>query len=194
MAVDLSVLVCTLYSRLARFDVLFRKLEQQAHDLGETFTCEILYERDAGQISVGAKRNILTQRATGKYLCYVDDDDDIAVNYISLISKAVEPDPDVVGIVGIYYTNHLNPKRFIHSIQYHNWEERGGIYYRPPNHLNPVKSDIAKRFSFPEKYHGEDKDWCMALRDAKVLKKEEFISQPIYHYLFSPQGSATLRR
>ena len=63
--------------------------------------------------------------------------------------------------------------------------EQDGVYYRPPNHLNPMKREIAIQFKFPEQYHGEDLCWAMALAQSGLLKTEETITEPYYFYLCS---------
>ena len=55
-------------------------------------------------------------------------------------------------------------------------------YYRNPNHLNPVKIEIAKKVMFPEVNFREDYDYSM--RMLPHLKTEEYITGPIYTYQF----------
>ena len=63
---------------------------------------EVLTEVDSKQITTGAKRNNLLNKAQGKYICFIDDDDHIYPNYIKLILEAIEWDADCIATTGIY--------------------------------------------------------------------------------------------
>lgn len=186
--VKLSILVCTLEERRAQFDILKEKIEGQL-----TKHCELLYERDNRELSVGAKRNALWDRAKGTYVCFIDDDDDISDDYVELILKALESDPDCVGLIGIITQPHQQPKTFTHSVNYINYIQ-GWQYFRPPNHLNPIKKELIEGIRFAEKNHGEDTDWCMEIVKAERLKTEVMITKPIYFYHFDMGKSATVGR
>jgi hypothetical protein len=54
------------------------------------------------------------------------------------------------------------------------------VYYRCPNHLNPIKREIALQVMFPELSRGEDRDFSMRVK--RLLKKEEYIDGIIYFY------------
>jgi glycosyltransferase involved in cell wall biosynthesis len=143
---------------------------------------EILFQIDNGEITIGQKRNDLLSRARGEYLCFIDDDDRISSNYISLVLESIETKPDCCSLIGLITTDGGNAKNFIHSIKYNNWYEENNIYYRPPNHLNCIKSQIAKQFKFPCISNGEDKDWSMQIAQSGLLKKEYEIKETIYFY------------
>lgn len=181
---DWSILICTLEKRKQSFEFIYNKLQQQIHQNGLDDKVELLYFSDMGENTVGFKRNALLQQSKGCYVNFMDDDDDVADNYISMIHEKLKLNPDCVNLIGIITTNGKNPKKFIHSINYHSWFEKDGIYYRPPNHLNPIKRSIAIQFLFPEKNYGEDAVWSMAIAKSGLLQKEEWIDTPYYFYLF----------
>jgi glycosyltransferase involved in cell wall biosynthesis len=176
----LSVLICSVSHRAALLGRLMKVLEPQA-----TNDVEILVDRDSGQISIGAKRNKLLQKACGKFSCFVDDDDLVSKEYVKKILNAIEDNPDCVGIEGLMTTNNKNPKKFIHSVRYDSWFEKDDVYYRTPNHLNPVRRELALSVLFPEINHGEDRSYSDRLYP--FLKKENYIDDIIYYYLFLPQ-------
>ena len=173
----LSILITTLWKRRPELNELLKVLEPQKTD-----DVEIIINTDNGSKSVGHKRNELLNAAQGDYICFVDDDDMIVSDYIEKILKAIETNPDVVGIEGIFTNKGQDPHRFIHSIKYHEWFESGGIYYRCPNHWNPVKREFALLTMFPDVYCGEDRDYSMRL--FPLLKSEVFIQGAIYFYQF----------
>lgn len=55
-------------------------------------------------------------------------------------------------------------------------------YERYPNHLNCIKSSIAKKFKFPETNHGEDTDWATQIHKSGLIKTEHYIPEIIYYY------------
>ncbi len=181
----LSVLVCTLESRAAQFGKLNAALLRQAQaTLRETGrTVEVLSECDDGAVSIGAKRNTLMCRARGDYICFVDDDDKVDEEYVSLIVAAARKGaPDCVGIVG-KIKDGGKWRQFVHSIRYAKyWSDRAGRDFRPPNHLNPVKREIAIRYPFQDTDWAEDYDYAMHLAEDDVLKTEVMLEKPVYFY------------
>jgi hypothetical protein len=178
----LSILICTLDERSAVFNRIYNKLYEQIRKHGLEKQVEILFFKDNRRYTVGKKRNELVNRSSGEYICFVDDDDDVHSDYVKLIYDKLQDNPDCVNLQGIITTDGKNPRLFIHSIKYKSWYEKDGIYYRPPNHLNPIKRDIALKFKFPEINYGEDAKWSMAIANSGLLKTEAHISVPYYFY------------
>lgn len=139
---------------------------------------------DEYHFTIGKKRNLLLQRATGDYVCFIDDDDAISSDYVHLLARAVLQRPDCCSLVGQITTDGEHPRPFIHSIKYNKYSTQGGVYFRPPNHLNCIKASIAKQFSFPEVNHSEDTAWALQISSAGLLKKEVDIPQTIYYYKY----------
>jgi glycosyltransferase involved in cell wall biosynthesis len=181
----LSVLVPTITERS---DLLKRLNEKLIPQL--TKNVEVLYCGDNKERSTGAKRNQLIDMARGKYIVFVDDDDLVCPNYIELILRAISSGCDVVGI-HLLMTTGGDPEtecRTYHSLRYSHWydepdPDRPGRtrYFRNPNHLNPVKRELAWKARFPDLYHGEDHEYSKAL--LPYLKTESYIEEPIYYYL-----------
>lgn len=175
MSKKLSILTVTLESRKQVFFNLARTLKSQANS-----SVEMLANCDNGEKSIGQKRNELLQAAKGDYVVFVDDDDMVSPFYVQNILKGLEKNPDCCGIEGIITMRNIGPKKFIHSLHYDEWFEKDEIYYRCPNHLNPMKREIALEAGFPEKSWQEDQDFSYRLKGK--LKTEVFISGPIYFY------------
>lgn len=185
----LSILICSLFKRRNYLQRILSIIDKQIKDRNDV---ECLTNTDDGMKTVGFKRNQLLESAKGDYICFVDDDDLVADDYVSKILNALTTNPDCVGIEGIITVNGQNPKKFIHSLQYTDWYEKDGVYYRNPNHLSPVKRDFALQAKFPnDKSFGEDKDYSMRL--LKYLKTEVYINGPIYFYQYNENSSETKR-
>jgi len=178
----LSILICSTSTRKVYLDKILEILNRQKN--GQ----EILINSDDVK-TIGEKRNELIDQAKGKYIVFVDDDDLVSDDYVTLILDAAKNNCDVVGIHLIYTRDGQNPQKTYHSLKYDHWfqtpdpkEPGKQIYYRNPNHLNPVKREYALKARFPHKSFGEDKDYSMAL--LPFLKTEIMIEKPIYFYLY----------
>jgi len=156
---------------------------------------EIIVNSDNGDKSVGQKRNEILDRATGEYVCFIDDDDLVDEEYCDLIIKTIEEneDLDCIGFAGMYYVDENQTMIFKHANKYGGHYKDGfGIQHRPVNHLNPVRTEYAKQIRFPEQDFGEDSDYCDRLLDSGLLKNEVVIDDKImYHYFWSQEGSKT---
>ncbi len=190
-----SILIPTLTERRECFKTIFTKLLRQIEAAQLQEHVEIVFYRDNCDEPVGFKRNQLLAGASGKYTCFVDDDDDIHDEYITMIYEKLLEDKDCVKLVGIYNFDNKWQKVFIHSLSYRSYFEKNHVYYRPPNHLNPIRHSIAIQFKFPDaKNFGEDTDWAMQICNSGILQSEASCDEPYYYYNFSPQKSVSNRR
>jgi glycosyltransferase involved in cell wall biosynthesis len=180
----LSLLIPTLELRRPQFSALHDALAQQIAQAHLESDVEILSLCDDGSQPTGAKRNALLERATGEFVAFVDDDDQVSADYVARICDAIRRHPgiDCVGIKGIVTFRGSHPRLFVHSIRYSDYSSAGGIYTRPPYHLNPIRRSIAAAYRFQEVYYSEDIDWAIRiLRDGR-LRSEEFVDAILYHY------------
>jgi len=179
----LSLLILSLEQRKTFLARLLSILIPQLND-----SVEIIIESDSGETSIGEKRNKAISKSTGDYICFIDDDDLVSGDYVEKILSSLSGSPDCVGISLLHFNDNILAGLTYHSISYTNWfESRENViglmrYYRNPNHLNPVKRNLAVLCPFPNKSMGEDKDYSMAL--LSLLKTEVYIKEPIYYYMF----------
>ena len=155
---------------------------------------EIIVNSDDGAKTVGAKRNEVLDSATGKFVCFVDDDDLVSENYVRNIIDIIEnnEDLDCIGFKGMYYVDGQNIMIFKHANEYGgHFRDAMGVQHRPVNHLNPVRTEYAKQIRFPEKDFSEDMDYCDRLMGSGLLKNEVIIEEIMYHYLYSEDTSRT---
>jgi glycosyltransferase involved in cell wall biosynthesis len=174
----LSVLICTIPKRQDKFERLLNLLTAQYVD-GVQFLSD-----NSEQITIGEKRNHLISRAKGEYICFVDDDDIISVKYISSILDALQSKPDCVGIEGVILCNANCPRKFYHTVEAKGWYTSGAEYWRTPNHLNPIRTDLVKQIGFnASKSFGEDLEFSKRIKP--LLKTEVMVDVPIYYYLYN---------
>lgn len=166
-------------SRSKMFEELMLELSFQTvhfQDLVEIVTDDSL------SYNIGAKRNRLLKKAMGDYVVFIDDDDHVHANYVELILNATETNPDCIGISGWITTNGQKEKNWHISKDFGRWFERNNVYYRTPNHISPVKRELALIAGFPEIPHGEDAEYSKRL--LPMLKTEVKIKEQLYHYDF----------
>lgn len=179
MALKLSVLIATMPSRQRELDELLLNLRQQAGNFSDLV--EVILD-DSLAYNIGIKRNKLLERAIGEYIVYIDDDDHIASDYVERILAAAEAGADCIGISGWITTNGQKEKKWHISKTYRRWHEAGGVYYRTPNHISPVKRVLALKAGFPGIAHGEDFEYSKRL--LPFLRTEVRIPGELYHYDF----------
>lgn len=175
----LSILTCSLISRKKLLNRLDKCLLPQTKYITEV---ETLANVDSGEKTIGQKRNELLYAAKGEYVVFVDDDDLVSPRYVQNILNAISyKSPDCCGIEGEVVLSKQIKKKFMHSLKYKEWFEDENGYYRSPNHLNPIKREIALNVGFENISHGEDKIFSQKI--LPFLQTEVYIKGPIYLYI-----------
>lgn len=170
--VKLSILIATMPSRAGYLFRLAGILTPQlTDDVEVVIDCSMEY-------NIGTKRNKLLEIAKGDYIAYIDDDDTVSIDYVSKILGALGA--DCIGISGVITSNGSNARQWHISKEYMHWHEKDGTYLRTPNHISPVKRELALKAGFPEIASGEDAEY--SLRLFPLLKTENKIEGNIYWY------------
>lgn len=178
----LTILVPTLPSRSAFLTRLKTELSRQ---ISESDLCIVIHENDNTSIDIGTKRNCMMAEVVTEYMAFFDDDDMPGPNYIKHLMDGVAKGVDCCSLTGIYTKDGHSPTKFIHSIKYDNlFTGDDGIFYRPPMHINCIKTEHARKAIFPQWRTSEDSKWAMDLQHTGVLKTEHWIDEVIYNYLY----------
>jgi glycosyltransferase involved in cell wall biosynthesis len=186
---DLSILILTLPTRIESYCNLIKKLNQQVLAYNLINRVQILSLCDTKEIIVGEKRNILLNKSCGRYVCFIDDDDNISDDYLLKIINGIDiSNADVITFCGEYIENTLVTPFSISMIHHGNYNQHN-FFYRLPNHLCPVKREIALSCQFSNKNFGEDSDY--AERINQYIKNEFHIQDKLYFYLYNPNTSQT---
>lgn len=175
----LSILILSMESRKDSLNRLLRILSPQLTD-----NIEILINIDDGKKTIGLKRQELLEKSKGKYVCYVDDDDVVSDDYVKILSAACKRNPDCIGIRGLYYENGIPRGEFINSINNSKWEDKSKLFLRTPNHLNPIKYEIAIKEGFNiDKSFGEDHEYSTGVKN--MIHSEVYVPDVLYKYFYN---------
>lgn len=192
----LSILICTLPTRMDKLFNLLNTLIPQTHFK----PVEVLYLGDTKTMSIGKKRNHLVSISSGEYVVFIDDDDNISSEYVDSILEATEYGHDCITIGGYYTKNGDKLTRAEFNVtqkvgkNHHarNLQDKKMYHHMLPNHLCAWKREVALRVEFPDKSLGEDHQWA---EKQHLLGYSEFhIDKKLYHYDFNLNSTETSRR
>lgn len=179
---QLSILIPTMMGRDPQLQSLLQRIRAKI-----TWTTpEIRLDYDKRESTIGEKRQRLLQGAQGKYVCFVDDDDELTDEYFEDLFACMQGGYDVMRLHG-----RMGDYIFTHSIEF-----GSGVMARPPNeflrapnHLNPMLTGIAQLVSFKSFARGEDLDWTISLSTLGVLRSEYRPDRGRTHYIYNYRGS-----
>lgn len=131
---------------------------------------ELLVFYDDGEVSSGAKCQRMLEASRGRFVVWLDEDDEIAPDYVAQVLKAIRENP---------YADYIG-YRFERSI------DDGPVtpWMVPmPLHITPVRRDLAMRAGFPDRTAGEDNEYSTALRGLGAIQGA-MINSTLYTYRF----------
>jgi hypothetical protein len=182
---DLSILIPTLIERHSLFQRLKGSIQEKFARLCPGLRLEVAHAIDNRERSVGLKRRQLLEAARGKYMAFVDDDDEVTDAYFEDFFSFFQSGMDVMRLRG-----QMDVHTFTHSLE---TSLTGKMYVnntfvRPPNHLNPMLTDIAKLCQFEDARRGEDLKWSIAVSRLGFLRSEFRPDLSRIHYIYNLQG------
>ena len=180
--IKLSILILSITERVNPYLIfLLDKLNIQI----KKHPIELVVLLDNQKNTIGNKRNQLLENAQGKYICFIDDDDDIADTYVEKIIKALKKNPDCV-VFDSWVTlkkkktkNNVKGKLCKFGIEYEN-KNLNEEYHRLPNHLMVIKKSLLIDIRFLDTNFGEDTDWSEKIKP-RIIKQER-IDEILYYY------------
>lgn len=178
---SLSILIPTLPDRYPYLRRLQAVLQPQVDKFKDRVN---IHYNDTGRaMTIGEKRNAMIAMASGEYFSFIDDDDLVPAFYVSEMLKAIDQKPDVVTFKGFMTTNGAHRVDFVIKLG-ERYEERGGKYYRWPNHLCAFKKSVVGHVQFQRLHQREDYLWSERIKNKGLLKSEVHIDREMYQYLF----------
>ncbi len=180
-AYDWSVLIPTIPGREQSLQSLLASIRDKVARLAPHLQVEYSVAFDNREKSIGRKRQELLQGARGKYMSFIDDDDDITDAYIEDLRDTIAGQYNVMRLRG-----QIQQYTFTHSLEngLTSPMARGDVFLRPPNHLNPMLTDVAKLIPFGDATRGEDLDWTIRLAKRGFLEREYRSDPARIHYIY----------
>lgn len=189
-----TILVPTLGQRRETFARLMQRIlpQTEPHD-GRVRVCAFW---NNGERPVGEVRQDLLDHATSDYVCFVDDDDLVSMDYVLRITMAMEYEPEYVGFIVRIYQEGRPWKKAYHNLAYGGFGKgKDGVsLYRDITHLNPILTKIAQQASYRDAPPGsaEDMHWINQIRGK--VKQQHYINKILYHYYYSRNSSSQVLR
>lgn len=146
---------------------------------------------DNKSLSVGEKRNAAINLASGKYVCFVDDDDQVSESYVSELLNACQRGADCVAFNMDYFKDDKYAGLVRFDLVDRNHRD-GANYKWMVNHLCPVRRELAEHAQFPDSNLREDFEYAERLR--LQLKTMDKIEKTLYTYKFNSQTTETRRQ
>ena len=180
-AYDWSVLIPTIPGREASLQSLLESIREKVARIAPHIRMEVSINFDNREKSIGRKRQELLQGAKGKYMSFIDDDDQITDAYIEDLRDTIAGGFHVMRLRG-----QIQQFTFTHSLEntLSGMMARGDVFLRPPNHLNPMMTDVAKLVPFGDAVRGEDLDWTIRMAKRGFLEREYRSDPDRIHYLY----------
>lgn len=182
---DWSILIPTIPGRDTVLIRLVDSIREKIARLCPALRYQLCINFDNREMSIGMKRQKLLEEAKGKYLSFIDDDDDITDAYIEDLWGTIQGGYDTMRLRG-----QISQYTFVHSTEMTLSTPMATlddppVFQRPPNHLNPMIADAAKLVSFKNAVHGEDLDWTLSLFRTGYLQTEYRSDVSRIHYIYN---------
>lgn len=184
-----SILVPTLGERRPLFERLMTGLLPQLDRHGGQV--QVVGWHNDGSPALPKIRQRMIESAPTEYVSFVDDDDLVSPYYVDAIVEALASQPDYVGFQVQCYSDGAPTAVAYHSLEYSRWRNLPGRYERDISHINPIRTNLARRadFTLGGPKRAEDRIWADQLRRTRLLRRQVVIPRILYHYLYAPGGS-----
>jgi hypothetical protein len=179
---DWSILIPTLVERSDKLTKLLTSIHEKRQRICPTLKIEFCISCDNREKSVGLKREELLKGAKGKYMSFVDDDDDLTDAYFEDALACIQGGFHVCRLRG-----QMSQYTFTHSIENKLTDPmaRDDVFLRPPNHLNVMLTGMGNLVSFKDATRGEDLDWAIRVAKSGFLRNEYQSDPSRIHYIYN---------
>jgi hypothetical protein len=185
---DMTFLIATIPGREGSLQRLIQSIREKMGRIAPGLRYEIRLGFDNKEMTIGDKRERLIKASTGKYSAFIDDDDEITDEYIEDMSAMISQNCHVMRLRG-----KLHQYTFTHTVDAKLSERMaiGDEFRRPPNHLNPMLTDVAKLVRFKDASRGEDLDWTIRMAKSGFLVQEYKSDPSRLHYIYNMRESVS---
>ena len=178
----LTIAVCTMPSRMESFAKISKELFRQA----EGKPVEVFCFLDNRKSNLSEKRNVVIEKAKGRFISFVDDDDWVEPDYVERILAEIvkEPEADCVVFDVLVQGYTKEPKLCKYDVAFQHGEDEKA-YYRKPNHVMAYRTEISRRHGYKKELSAISEDTEWAERASKDIKKQVRVDKALYHYLYN---------
>lgn len=141
-------------------------------------------------MSVGKKRNLLIEKAQGEYICFIDDDDFISINYINTILQNLTKDILIIRIQHI--VDGIRVRDIQPSLYIDNLETTNVVFKNNHLHLCPHKRSIALYNKFNEINFAEDLQYSQSI--TRLITSYDIILDETPLYIYNDNQKKSLTR
>lgn len=189
-ACDWSILIPTIPGREDRLQQLLGSINEKKIRICPDLKIEICLFFDNKEVTIGTKRKNLLNGARGKYMSFIDDDDNVTDAYFEDAKGCIRGDFQVCRLRG-----QMKEFTFTHSVEFNEKSPAaiGEVFVRPPNHLNIMLTDAAKFVHFRDMAIYEDFDWSIRLSKVRFFTREYRSDFERIHYIYN-LGERTVER
>jgi glycosyltransferase involved in cell wall biosynthesis len=140
-------------------------LQAQVDAMQRDGDVELLVFLDNRQRTIGEKRDALVQMSRGEFVAFVDDDDDVADEYVAALVGAAERSSAEVSVITFDQRASVNGVEAIcsFSLRHRNEPFAQPSFKRSAWHVCAWRGDMARRVRFPATNYGEDWGWAKHL-------------------------------
>lgn len=162
----LSILTPACWERVSQAQALRDKISQQ---IGSELTEHLVLFDNRG-MSIGQKRQSLLNSARGQFIAFVDDDDDVSFDYVPMLVRTIQQQPDIELITfeqSASYNGKPFTVRFQHGAKDQEWLLNGPdnqVITRGPWHVCAWRRDRIAHCQFLHSNYGEDAAWIRQAR------------------------------
>lgn len=184
----LSVLIPALSSRKERSATLLENLANQADP-----RLEVIVFMDNFDYPLGVKRNSMMDRAAGKYLCHIDDDEQLSPHFFKSLLPELQYGVDAIGYNASVIFNGTKPftVRTIWGAAVEQPRHEHGGYsniVRPFWHWCCWRTSLARQCRFPD--HSNNEDWQWLCQIYTRIKTHRKLEESLFTHVWNAGGSA----
>lgn len=184
---QLSILIPSIPSRFKKAQKLYDFLLDKIFAFRDEV--EIIMLTDNKKMSIGQKQNYLKSMVTGKYFCFLHDDDEL----VSLweIYEATKKNVDVITFDALCFNDdgstYVVTQGLGNDVE-HNTKDGKYLNCKRPPFPNCLWHNKFKKYDFPDISYSEDWEWVkQCLTEAET---EHHIDKILFKYNFNPKSTA----
>lgn len=183
----LSIVMISIPERKKVFRTLYSKVKRQidyCHKihpaLGDVEVVTVITPRFPQGPSIGEKRQLGLERSGGRYVCWLDDDDDVSPDYVETLLRLAYEDPDILTFNNLSRFDGFWCVVKMSLGTKEDEQVRPGIVNRRPYHVCGWKRDIAIKAGFEAL--NKDEDTGFVSRVLPLCSKEQHTESIIHEY------------